>query len=290
VEFFVSQWKNAENRRKIGQKPFYVTSRSDVYKIDDTVVERVLELQSNQEEADTRMLLHAKHASLTYPKVLISSPDTDVFIICLSVHTTIAAQLYFLRGVKSKVADYIFDTLKRCDVSKEVLMQSLVGFHSFTGCDTISAFAGRGKVKPLKLMLNDSSYVHAFSQLGNQTQIVDLLKIKSFVCHMYGYKGDFSVDELRYNCTDALELHMMRANYQARIWKESLLQFHSNLDLLENGWTLDEDGGFSIKWMRCNPAPDEVLLKLWFLRNQNFLFKLISITLLEEQRFSFVIN
>lgn len=280
MEFFVSQWKNAENRRKIGQKPFYVTSRSDVYKIDDTVVERVLELQSNQEEADTRMLLHAKHASLTYPKVLISSPDTDVFIICLSVHTTIAAQLYFLRGVKSKVADYIFDTLKRCDVSKEVLMQSLVGFHSFTGCDTISAFAGRGKVKPLKLMLNDSSYVHAFSQLENQTQIVDLLKIKSFVCHMYGYKGDFSVDELRYKlycknagkiacdqlppCTDALELHLMKANYQARIWKESLLQFHSNLDPLENGWTLDEDGGFSIKWMRCNPAPDEVLLKHGF--------------------------
>ena len=70
---------SAESRLKIGQKPFYVTSRSDVYKINDTVVERVLQLQSNHEEADTRMLLHAKHASLTYPKVLISSPDTDVF-------------------------------------------------------------------------------------------------------------------------------------------------------------------------------------------------------------------
>ena len=114
-----------------------------------------MQRQSNHEEADTRMLLHAKHASLTYPKVLISSPDTDVFIIFLSVHTRITANLYFLTGIKSsrriidvsKVADYIFDTLKRCDVSKEVLMESLIGFHSFTGCDTISAFAGRGKVK-----------------------------------------------------------------------------------------------------------------------------------------------
>ena len=154
VEFFVSQWKNAESRLKIGQKTIYVTSRSDVYKINDTVVERVLQLQSNHEEADTRMLLHAKHASFTYPKVLISSPDTDVFIIFFSVHTRIAANLYFLTGVKrsrriidvSKVADYIFDTLKRCDVSKEVLMESLIGFHSFTGCDTISAFTGRGSL------------------------------------------------------------------------------------------------------------------------------------------------
>ena len=154
VEFFVSQWKNAESRLKIGQKTIYVTSRSDVYKINDTVVERVLQLQSNHEEADTRMLLHAKHASFTYPKVLISSPDTDVFIIFFSVHTRVAANLYFLTGVKrsrriidvSKVADYIFDTLKRCDVSKEVLMESLIGFHSFTGCDTISAFTGRGSL------------------------------------------------------------------------------------------------------------------------------------------------
>ena len=62
----------------------------------------------------------------------------------------------------------------------------------------ISALAGRGKVKPLKLMLNDASYVHAFSQLGNQTEVLDLQKIKSLVCHMYGCKGDGSVDELRY--------------------------------------------------------------------------------------------
>ena len=216
------------------------------------------------------MLLHTKQASLTFSKVLISSPDTDIFIIWLSVHTRIAANFYFLAGVKSsrriinvsKVADYIFDILKRCDVSKKVLLESLIGFHSFAGCDTISAFAGRGKVKPLKLMLNDASYVHAFSQLGNQTEVVDLQKIKSFVCHMYDCKGDVSVDELRYKlycknagkitcdqlppCTDALELHLMRANYQARISRESLLQIQSDMDPLENGWTLDDDGGFSI--------------------------------------------
>ena len=62
-----------------------------------------------------RMLLHAKHASANYSKILISSPDTDVFIICLSVHMAITANLFFLTGVKNSrriinvtnVAEYI---------------------------------------------------------------------------------------------------------------------------------------------------------------------------------------
>ena len=45
-------------------------------------------------------------------------------------------------------------------------MKSLIGFHIFTGCDTTSAFAGRGKVNPLKLILNGARYVQALAQLG----------------------------------------------------------------------------------------------------------------------------
>ena len=92
------------------------------------------------------------------------------------------------------VADYVFDALKGCDVSKEILMKSIVGFHSYTGCDTIS------KVKPLKLMLNNTIYEQTFAQLGENTDVSEttLQTIKSFVCHMYGWKGFDSVDEIRY--------------------------------------------------------------------------------------------
>ena len=213
------------------------------------------------------MVLHAKHASLNYEKILISSPDTDVFVICLSVHLLIDANVFFLTGVKSsrriiditKVADHVYESLNSCEVSKEILMKSLVGFHSFTGCDTISAFAGRGKIKPLKLMVRDVRYVEAFDQLGEHTEITGnlLQTIKAFVCHMYGWKSSDSVDEIRYRmycqrggkipceqlppCTDVLELHVMRANYQARIWRESLVQYQSELDPQEHGWVLDDN-------------------------------------------------
>ena len=95
---------------------------------------------------------------------------------------------------------------------------------------------------------------------------------------MYGCKEIDSVDELRYRmycqsagkiacenlppCNDTLDLHVMRANYQARIWRESLLQHQNEVDPLEHGWTLDDDGLFSIKWMRCNPAPEEVRINI----------------------------
>ena len=35
-----------------------------------------------QEEADTRLFLHAKHASSSRSRVIIQSPDTDVLVLC----------------------------------------------------------------------------------------------------------------------------------------------------------------------------------------------------------------
>ena len=54
-------------------------------------------------------------------------------------------------------------------------------------------------------------------------------------------------------------LHAMRANYQARIWRESLVQFQSEVNSEDHGWFIDgTNDQLDIKWMRCNPAPDEV--------------------------------
>ena len=100
----------------------------------------------------------AKQASSRYEKILISIPDTDVFVICLSVDLFTDANLLLLTGVKNskriidatKGADYILKSLNSCEISKEILMKSLVGFHNFTQCDAISAFAGKGKVESLK--------------------------------------------------------------------------------------------------------------------------------------------
>ena len=202
----------------------------------------------------------------------------------MSFQPIISANLYFLTGVKnsrrlidiSAVVRSIDRNLNLCESPKETLLKALIGFHSFTGCDTVSAFAGRGKVKPLMWMMKTQEYVEMFASFGIGTDIDDSLVqlLNRFVCHMYSWKDNDSVNDVRYRmycqsggkisceklppCEDVLQLHILRANYQAFIWRQSLASQQQESDPLENGWCLDEDGCFDIKWMNCNPAPDEV--------------------------------
>ena len=62
----------------------------------------MVELDSNQEEADTRMLLHAKHASSTYNTIVIATLGTDVFTITLSKQSEIQARIFILTGTTEK--------------------------------------------------------------------------------------------------------------------------------------------------------------------------------------------
>ena len=63
------------------------------------VIEDCADLYSNHEEADTRLLLRTKHASATHDRIIICSPDTDVFILLLRHKTAIPAAIYFDTGV-----------------------------------------------------------------------------------------------------------------------------------------------------------------------------------------------
>ena len=60
---------------------------------------QVEELHSDHEEADTRMIAHAVHASGSYPNVIIKSPDTDVLLIALNACLDIDADIMFETGV-----------------------------------------------------------------------------------------------------------------------------------------------------------------------------------------------
>ncbi len=58
----------------------------------------VQELFSNQEEADTRLILHAHHASSDHETTTIRSPDTDVFILLLHHRTELSTSVIFDTG------------------------------------------------------------------------------------------------------------------------------------------------------------------------------------------------
>ena len=69
----------------LGRELGYPDSRCHAIRMNTTLeIQELKELETNQEEADTRMLLHAPHASKTWTNIVIKSPDTDVFVLALS--------------------------------------------------------------------------------------------------------------------------------------------------------------------------------------------------------------
>ena len=60
-------------------------------------------LRSNHEEADTRMILHAKYAARTDRRLVIQSPDTDVLILSVSHFRSLGCpELWFRTGLKDR--------------------------------------------------------------------------------------------------------------------------------------------------------------------------------------------
>eukprot|EP00794_Sanderia_malayensis_P001844 gene1844-2077_t len=238
-----------------------------------TKIEEVVELNSNQEEADTRLLLHAKNASITHPTVTVRSPDTDVFILMLGHKSMIDASLYFDTGSGNQRR--LLDIDKIHGQLGAELCEALVGFHAFTGCDSTSAFFSKGKIKNLKVLDDNPVFVNTFKRVGSAFTASSLLvkEIEKFVCLLYGQKQVDDVDLARYNlfrlgkycssdmpCTkDSLKKHIGRAMYQAAIWRRCLSPVVNCPDISEHGWLLDDAGGVSIDWMDLPPAPDGIL-------------------------------
>ncbi len=95
------------------------------------IMEEVTELFCDHEEADTRLILHALHASQLHLNVIIRSPDTDVFIILLSASSHVDSRLLFETGVKEKAR--IIDITCLASQLGDNQCKALIGFHAFTG-------------------------------------------------------------------------------------------------------------------------------------------------------------
>lgn len=73
--------------------------------------------------------------------------DTDVFILGVSFKYVIQSSIVFKCGTQTRVR-YISITSIVQAIGQN-LCSSLLGMHAYTGSDTVSAFAGRGKIGAL---------------------------------------------------------------------------------------------------------------------------------------------
>ena len=280
VKFLVAQWRKDEFRSKLDDRSLFVTFHDECWQITATRVEMVPELQCNQEEADTRMILHAKHAG---GKCIIHADDTDVLVLLMG-HSKSLGQCYIKKGHGSQtriieVSAVVNNLVKQLNpgIREQDFIQAIIGYHALTGCDTVSAFSGKGKWKPLQLIMKNNNYVKAMMTIGDTWQVSDdtFNAVEQLVCHLYG-KNIQNVDLLRYDlycakggkvepealppCRSSLRLHIERANYQAAIWRRATTALPVIQSPHGHGWKVSESANtVEFVWLGSKLAPEEVL-------------------------------
>lgn len=155
----------------------------------------------------------------------------------------------------------------------------MLGIHAWTGCDSVSAFAGQGKIRSVTLIEKSDTFREAFKVLGVEWNVSDQLVsiLENFTCAMYARNAkSTTVNALRYEmfcskngdvssgqlppCKDALKQHAKRANYQVAIWRRSLQNSPEVPKATDgHGWIMGEDGQIEIEWITGKPAPEIVL-------------------------------
>ena len=97
-------------------------------------------MKCGHEEADNRILFHINHAikDENYKRIIVASPDTDVFVSCL-FHLTRwmymgVSDMWILcgRGLTKRVAPFH----RIVDVLDIFAIDVLPAIHALTGCDT----------------------------------------------------------------------------------------------------------------------------------------------------------
>ncbi|CAH3140807.1 unnamed protein product [Porites evermanni] len=128
---------------KDSQTTYVVTSKGDCIASSSLPIQH---LRSEQEEADTRMLLHALDATQRgATSITIQSPDTDVLVLTLWVNKRLCPDITVIVGTGGKRRSIPLGPLY--EAVGEELVKALPGFHAFSGCDqtgTISEKANLG--------------------------------------------------------------------------------------------------------------------------------------------------
>ena len=117
---------------------------------------------SSQEETDSRVILYCLYGKQQeYFYVRIKIPDTDIFLILLHYAEDLSDTTVLFdtgKGNQKRLIDINFPSKIEKGFTQPYCT-ALLALHSFTECDTTSAFKGQTKIRPMKLVQETSSFI-----------------------------------------------------------------------------------------------------------------------------------
>lgn len=144
-----------------------MTCNDRCYQITSSDSQHILALKSTHENEDGRIFMHVAYsATHRYNSELISSDDTDVFVMCLTFHADILAKLFQTCGTKARTN--FLDVEKIAKSVGTNVYRSLIGMRAYIGCDIVSTYAETRHLRPLKLIGTNKNMQDSCAKLGEE--------------------------------------------------------------------------------------------------------------------------
>ena len=132
------------------------------------------------------MILRALDATANgATKLLIHSPDTDVFVLALRRYPELCENTLFVtgRGQHHRIIELkpIVETLGPEKIA------AFLAFHALSGADNTKSFSGKGKLLCWKIFAEEDSIITALAELGQAAHRNEeiVAAIEKFVCLPY---------------------------------------------------------------------------------------------------------
>ena len=221
----------------------------------------------NQEEADTRMMLHVAHAAQHgHHQIQVRTVDTDVVVLAVMVVQKLPAgdELWVAFGT-GKNYRYIAAHEIASSLGPEKTC-ALPMFHAITGCDTVSAFVGHGKKSAWATWNTLPELTDALLSLANASTSIQedtMHVIERFVILQYdrtskckdvnkARKKLFAKKSSVQNIPPtyaALEQHVKRSALQGgHVWGQALVPEPVLPPPTDWGWHRSDDGPYTPLW------------------------------------------
>lgn len=277
--FNILQRAIVEGGSQLGDRIVLFSNKSQCTKVAENGVEVLEGWASDHEEADTKLVALVKAANLSpNDAVMIRSPSGDIDILALFLSHDFGGTRILVDNGTGKARKIIDMQSSKLGNEKRT---ALLGLHAFSGNDYVSGFFRKGKIAFWKAMIRKEEFINLFTELGSSFQMPEnlLSGLEKFVCALYGDQKISSVNALRHKifvrkfekekkivdlsllppCFENLKLHIKRANYVARMYRQApclMLQLENPSN---HGW--DERG--SVIWSStCYPEDvSEILLQ-----------------------------
>ena len=170
LRFLFNEFQSEQYAPLIAEKVVYCAINNTCFKLctveEKLKIEDIPSLYGNHLEADTRVMLHAKHADdETAGNIVVRANDADICVILIAnAHHLEKSHLWYDAGQDhDNTREYIDITTLQHNMS---YTRALPGAYGFLDNDYSPAFFGKGKVKPLQLIISNEKFKVAFSALG----------------------------------------------------------------------------------------------------------------------------